>query len=666
MSDTDATNGAFVRTESTETILEEVTLEQELHSLGQIADLQVRERTLKQLSTKHGVGLTVLRSELNKVCKQLLKGAQAENSKANVCEHPQWQGKSLIGGYCISNTDLIKTSGDVGEPICAPIFPIALIHRKSKEGTIKTDSNLLVEFEDRLGEIQEMEIPHSWLHARGDELCTGLADRSFRIIAGKEKELQRFLSLCQPDKTIIGTKSPGWIDDSHYALLDGTIISASDDESQGYRFLGAPSDARGVCRGGTLSGWQEEVSILCRKNSRLLFAVSAAFAAALLDPLDQESGGVNFYSQSSDGKTTALRPAASVWGYHRDFIKSARSTDNGFEGAAELHKDTVFLIDELHSADPKTIQSVIYLLANEKGKQRLEKNGDPRKVKNWRTIFQFTGESSIASYVKSAGLNLKAGAELRCLDIPANTGRFGIFEDLHGYSRGDKLSDAIKVACKQNYGHAGPAFVKHLCLESWEDLKEKFEDFFVKFDKEHVDPAASPQVIRAARRVALIAFAGELASEFGITLWEKGEARCAASTIFNEWIKSRGGNQQSQEKRVLLSQVRLFFEQYGSSRFQDPSKVDDKSYVQAGYIDGDEYYWVFSEVFKSQILEGFEFEWAKERLKEEGILVDYQLTRPYKANRKQVRMYKLDLNDKAANDTETPLVIKSIGTVTAS
>src|SRR5262249_43919799 len=84
---------------------------------------------------------------------------------------------------------------------------------------------------------------------------------------------------------------------------------------------------------------------------------------------------------------------------------------------------------------------------------------------------------------------------------------------------------------------------------------------------QHVPDGASGQVYRVAQRFGLIGAAGELATAAGITDWPKGAALTAAARCFNDWLQQRGGVVNAEEVRAL-SHVRLFFEQYGESRFK--------------------------------------------------------------------------------------------------
>ncbi|MBF0427212.1 MAG: DUF927 domain-containing protein, partial [Magnetococcales bacterium] len=120
---------------------------------------------------------------------------------------------------------------------------------------------------------------------------------------------------------------------------------------------------------GTLADWQREVAAQCAGNSRLVFAVSAAFAASLLYLAGDESGGFNFIGNSSLGKTVALRVAASVWG-GPERLQRWRATSNGLEAVALAHNDSLLCLDELGQVDPREAGEIAYMLANGSGKAR--------------------------------------------------------------------------------------------------------------------------------------------------------------------------------------------------------------------------------------------------------------------------------------------------------
>ena len=64
---------------------------------------------------------------------------------------------------------------------------------------------------------------------------------------------------------------------------------------------------------GTADDWRDSVAALAAGNTRLVFALSVAFAGALAEIAGEDSGGFHLRGASSSGKSTALKLAASVW-----------------------------------------------------------------------------------------------------------------------------------------------------------------------------------------------------------------------------------------------------------------------------------------------------------------------------------------------------------------
>jgi len=93
--------------------------------------------------------------------------------------------------------------------------------------------------------------------------------------------------------------------------------------------------------------WRDTIGQLSSGNSRLMFAISTAFAPTLAKLVGEDSGGFHFRGASSSGKTTALKVAASVWGKPDVYCRLWRSTTNGLEGLAALHNDGLLILDEL-------------------------------------------------------------------------------------------------------------------------------------------------------------------------------------------------------------------------------------------------------------------------------------------------------------------------------
>lgn len=376
---------------------------------------------------------------------------------------------------------------------------------------------------------------------------------------------------------------------------------------------------------GTADEWRDTVGRLAAGNSRLVFALSVAFAGALADVVGEDSGGFHFRGGSSSGKTTALKVAASVWGNPSAYPRLWRATANGLEGLAALHNDGLLILDELSQIDPKEAGEAAYLLANGQGKARASRTGGARQSARWRLLFLSAGEESLTALMARAGRKTNAGQEIRLADIDADAGAgMGAFEVLHDQASPAALAVAVKDAAIKHHGAAGLAWLRCI-VDDRPRLVDFIADGIRQFVEESAPKDAAGQVLRVARRFALVAVAGELATHYGLTGWQEGEAINAARKCFAVWLESFGGTG-NREERAMLSQVRAFFEAHGASRFEDVANDKDQRIPnRAGFYrtgaNGEREFMVLPEAFKRDVCQGFDAKTATNVLIEHGWIV---------------------------------------------
>jgi hypothetical protein len=154
-------------------------------------------------------------------------------------------------------------------------------------------------------------------------------------------------------------------------------------------------------------------------------------------------------------------------------------------------------------------------------------------------IFLSSGEMPIETKLREdKGRQPRAGQFVRFIDVPADRGLgFGAFDAAGPDGESSKLSARFKTGALTAYGTAGPAFV-------------------------------------VAQRFGLIACAGEIATIFGITPWQSGDASRACAWALRQWIDNRGGGEPA-EVRQAIEQVRIFIEAHGDSRFEDLDMAEE-------------------------------------------------------------------------------------------
>lgn len=470
-----------------------------------------------------------------------------------------------------------------------------------------------VEFSDPDRQPKRRVLPDALLSGDGTELERIMRDEGLHIAPSGKALLRQYLIEAAPKARARVTNRIGWHDaggeGAVYVLPDTPAIGRAGEEWLCESEGGAAST---FAQRGTLKGWQEEIAARCVGNSRLAFSVSVAFAAPLLYLTGGEGGGFHFRSSSSDGKTTALRVAASVCGGH-DYMRRWRATDNAIEAIALQHCDAPLLLDEIAQTDPKAAGEIAYMLANGSGKIRAGRTGAAREVVQWRVLFLSAGEIGLAEHMGEAGKIMRAGQSLRMAEIPADAGAgLGIFENLHGFDGGAAFAKALAEACRRNFGGVFLAYLGDL-VKRQHEIADTVAKALKAFEAACLTSAAHGQARRAADRFALVGAAGELATSWGLTGWPPGEAMQAARRCYEGWLLLRGGAG-DHESGSMLAQVRRFLEAHGEARFVDwnrPATKDDHAprvVNRCGYRRYDEtegpHWYIFPESFKAEVCKG--------------------------------------------------------------
>lgn len=478
----------------------------------------------------------------------------------------------------------------------------------------------MLRFRTTTGKWRTWAIPMALLAGDGMEMRRELLGMGFDIAHRGREQLTAYLLHRAPDRVIQCATQTGWAGPERQAfVLPDAVIGP---QADGVTYQADTHGGDEYTMRGTLAGWQAGTAALAVGNPMLALALSTAFAGPVLALVGADSGGINTIGASSKGKSSMLFSACSVWGgpsYRRNW----RATSNGLESVAALFNDSLLALDEISQCDPREVGETVYMLGNGQGKSRASRTGGARAAARWRVSILSNGERSIVATMEEGGFKTKAGQTVRIVDLPVTDRAHGVWDTLHQYASGAALSDAIKRESETHYGHAGRAFLERLTRDDHDAVRELLTA--IKARPEFNADAGEGQYQRVAARFAVLALAGELATSYGVTGWQRGEAIHAAAVGLQLWLGMRDGKTTDAEGPQVVDQVTEFIDRHGDSRFSDAEADPQHSppvRERAGYWrdrDGERAY-LFTGQGLKDALKGHDFKRALDHLEQAGML----------------------------------------------
>ncbi len=422
--------------------------------------------------------------------------------------------------------------------ICSPLEVVAT-GKDADDG----ERTQIVEFTNDDGRTRRINVPLRGLVTEPQSILGELVANGLIINSREKIRLIDYLIYSKPEKRLTLVYKTGWQGKSF--MMPDKIISSKDTDNSDYLLHGTHSKIKKLKSQGTAQEWRENIARYCVGNSRLIFAVSCAFASVLLPLSNQLGGGFHLRGESSTGKSSALKVAGSVLGCSGEngFNETWRGTQNGIEAVAAYHNHLLLPLDEIKEIKRvEDVGKLIYMLSNGFATSRMTKDITARKRDEWLLLFLSSGELSFQDLTRETKEQTFGGQEARFIDIlavPENS-RHGVFENLHGFNNGAEFSSYLNRASVSFYGAAIREFIQYTA-DNYDRVKETIEEARINFFQHYVDPQASGEVFRVAEKFALVGTGGFLATRIGLTDWQTGEVKCVTIKLFNEWLERRGG-----------------------------------------------------------------------------------------------------------------------------
>ncbi|WP_187394527.1 DUF927 domain-containing protein [Zoogloea oleivorans] len=486
------------------------------------------------------------------------------------------EGNEGRGVYRLKVEKRGDTWGEVAQYVCAPLEITHQVRDARGENWQR-----LATFNDHDCRRRRVLVPDEMLEGDGAALARLLRSQGLFIGDNKGGLLKMYVNRSRPPARARLTSRIGWHDDCTEAgrwsfVLGGDHDPLAPEGAELWLHQAQGSGNAQFKTAGTLEDWRANVAALAVGNSRLVFALSAGFAGGLCWLHPNIPGGFHWAGGSSLGKSALLYGAASLCGpatYRRTWLLTATA----IEGVAAGHCDAPLLLDELKQAgNPKDVAQAAYMLTSGQGKGRGRPTGGVQEISLTVVLFQSNGEIGLTQFLEENQERAYAGQEVRFCELPADAGAgFGCWDALHGLADGARFSETLQCNAGKHYGTAYPEFIRRVILER-AAMPSQFEELRRAFEGRALTDKAGGQAIRAATRFAAVAYAGEKATEYGITGWPAGEAVKSAMRMFKDWLQAFGG-EENREPRKMVEQVQAWIQANGGTRLEDwrrPSITD--------------------------------------------------------------------------------------------
>jgi len=292
---------------------------------------------------------------------------------------------------------------------------------------------------------------------------------------------------------------------------------------------GLANPLSGIKTQGTLEKWCEATaSAFCdeivKKAPQIPAALIWGFVSPLVDRAREEMSFIMALSgRTTRLKTYSLRIMASIWGTtlpngdgdakEVGLLVTFNATPGKMMQYAIARSGCGLALDDSTLIAAEKLGPFLYQMATGSERGRMYEDGGM-----WRLGCIITSEVPIQQFLKAGNYDPPPGLMSRVVEIP-------ILDDRVSDKPIDKLAGAF-----DNFGHAGPAFARAMQTGGWD--KDKIKNGVKERLAKLLDGAgASEQARRAARGVAFIWLAGDIAKDAGLIPATFDVAAFAASLL---------------------------------------------------------------------------------------------------------------------------------------
>lgn len=241
------------------------------------------------------------------------------------------------------------------------------------------------------------------------------------------------------------------------------------------------------------------------------FTMLCGFATPLMELTNVNGVTLSLFGESGAGKTGALYGAMSIWG-KPDSLAVNDATPNALTQRQITSKNITFGLDEQTNLDGKVASSVIYNVSSGTPKIRMMASTNQERNVEYITklIAIITTNRPIREIMSEFKMNTSA-EEMRILEpymhVPGVTG-FELTQN-----RGKLMFDRLK----ENYGHAGPIYIKRLFEIGLSELRRQADIEFINVGSKY---SARSEYRFLSNLLSVVRVAGSISNELHLTNYD--------------------------------------------------------------------------------------------------------------------------------------------------
>lgn len=256
-----------------------------------------------------------------------------------------------------------------------------------------------------------------------------------------------------------------------------------------------------ISNNGSLEEWIKMANRFCVKHTPLAFIISTAIAAMLVGYFEDlsESMIIHLYNQSSKGKSTAAKLAASLF-FNPKFdsnslLTSWNNTENFSLALLDNNNGVLMVLDETSVLKTTDITNFLYVLTSGVEKGRLNSESEMKRVRKWHTVIMSTGELSLQEIS-----NANDGLKVRVFNFG---GVSWTIDAAH--------AEHIEKCINKNYGLPAKEVANYLVNTDYTTIKNEYEKCIDEYErsckrKSHLNH-------RIAKKMGLILYGAKLAKK---------------------------------------------------------------------------------------------------------------------------------------------------------